>query len=116
MAKFQKGHTKLGGRKAGTPNKISLDVRAKLSEMGCDPIEGLARVGMATEKDSPAIAARCYGELANYVHAKRRAVELTGPDGSAIEVNANSSALQALEDRIDGIAQRLGAKTVAVNP
>ncbi|MBA2307269.1 hypothetical protein H0W26_04005 [Candidatus Dependentiae bacterium] len=35
-----------GGRSKGTPNKKSQDIRERLLAMGCDPIEGMARIAM----------------------------------------------------------------------
>lgn len=73
---FKKGQKKLGGRKPGTPNKITSDVRFTLERLKCDPIEGMAR--MANDKKlEPALRLRAYAELAQYQYPKRRAVEIT---------------------------------------
>jgi hypothetical protein len=37
---------KTGGRTAGTPNKRTLDVIERLDELGCDPIEGMAKIAL----------------------------------------------------------------------
>jgi hypothetical protein len=47
----------------------------KLLELGCDPIEGLAKIA-GDEKTSPELKVRCYSELAQYVHPKRKAMDL----------------------------------------
>jgi len=52
--------------------------------LGCDPIAGLAGIAMAPET-APELKVRCYAELAQYVHAKRKAVEL-GPDRDDAEI------------------------------
>lgn len=46
MAGRKPGTPKTGGRQKGTPNKATKEVIAKLEEMGCDPIEGMARIAM----------------------------------------------------------------------
>jgi hypothetical protein len=96
------------GRKKGSPPcRLAADVRSRLQELGCDPIAGMAMIALA--KGTPvAIAQRCYAELAQYAYPKRRAVEISGIDGAAIEVNDNSSALESLKARIAGIAARIG--------
>lgn len=93
---FTKGREKTGGRKKGTPNKASVGIR--LEEMGCDPIEFMARVmnGEAIEARLPgtpenAKPVKIRGtldqrisvakELAGFVAPKRKAIE-GGPDGS----------------------------------
>ena len=69
------GLPKTGGRKSGTPNKRTLDLAQKLEALGCDPIEGLARIAMEPTT-APELKVRCYAELAQYVHAKRKAIAL----------------------------------------
>src|SRR6185503_2272964 len=116
---FQKGQPRPAnaGRKKGSTCKLTADVRTRLQELGCDPIEGLARVGMAAEsKGERAVASRCFAELANYVYPKRRAVEISGIDGAAIEVNDNSSAIESLASRIAGIAARIGTAGTPQQP
>ncbi|HZL57798.1 MAG TPA: hypothetical protein VFC21_11975 [Bryobacteraceae bacterium] len=98
------------GRKKGQVCRLAADVRSKLQELGCDPIEGLARLAMDPDSERP-IVARCLTELAQYVYPKRRAIEISGIDGAAIEVNDNSSAIESLKTRIDGIASRIGTRS-----
>lgn len=98
-----------GGRKKGTPNKPCHDIADKLQRLGCDPIEGMARialgdmpcpscVGRGLPKDTcedcggsgaEAIKAdlkgKMFAELAQYIHPKRKAVEVTGPDNGPIQ-------------------------------
>jgi hypothetical protein len=75
---------KTGGRTAGTPNKRTAEVGAKLAALGCDPIEGMARIAM-DEANPIELRARMYSELAGYVAAKRKAVELSSEDEAAGE-------------------------------
>ncbi len=68
------GLPKTGGRKQGTLNRSTQAIIDKLDELGCDPIEGLARIAM--DVDSPReLRVRCYAELAQYVYPKRKAAE-----------------------------------------
>lgn len=38
---------KTGGRQKGTPNRRSKDIADTLKRLGCDPIEGMARIAIA---------------------------------------------------------------------
>jgi hypothetical protein len=65
---------KTGGRVPGSLNKRSVEVAERLARLGCEPIEGMARIAM--DKHAPLdIRARMFAELASYCYAKRRAVE-----------------------------------------
>ena len=69
---------KTGGRSRGTPNKRTQDVMEKLDELGCDPIEGMARIAQQAEADGDKnLAAQMYKELAPYIAPKRKAIEQT---------------------------------------
>lgn len=48
-----KDGTKSGGRKKGTPNKITLDVASALDALGCNPLELSAKIAMGEELDGP---------------------------------------------------------------
>ena len=74
-----------GGRQIGTPNKRTLEVRERLAELNCDPIQGMALIAMDPEATLE-LRGRMFAELASYVAPKRRATELTGADGAAIAV------------------------------
>lgn len=66
---------KTGGRVAGTPNKRTEEVAARLAALECDPIEGMARIAM--DPDSPVeLRGRMFAELAQYVAPKRRALDV----------------------------------------
>ena len=65
-----------GGRSAGTPNKRTAEVRERLDALGCDPLEGLAKIAADPTIDI-ALRARCYADLLPYVYPKRKTVELT---------------------------------------
>ena len=70
-----KGLVKTGGRKAGTPNRNTQDLIERLATLGCDPIEGLARIAM-DPATKPELKFRCFAELAQYVHPKRKATDI----------------------------------------
>jgi len=82
MTKVEKSE-KRGGRKAGTPNKATQDVKDRLKALGCDPIEGMAfiareaRNGEGDLRDLQ-LAGQMYKELAQYVAPKRKAIEVSG--------------------------------------
>jgi hypothetical protein len=103
-------------QRLGCPNKVKMDVEAKLSAMDCNPIEGMARIARMAEtafadnlkelndgvevqipglyKDL-ALAGSMYKELAQYVAPKRKAIEHTGPDGGPIQQSISKIELVA---------------------
>lgn len=95
-----KGKPKTGGRKKGTPNKVNSEIADLLDRLGCNPIEGLARIangerlkcgvstiaGYAEEEIMPTFAQRlkAYTELAEYAAPKRKAVEFGPGEGGKV--------------------------------
>lgn len=83
------GH-KTGGRKKGVPNKAKAEIESRLKALGCDPIEGMARIAQMAEEDAQAaeklseriaainLAGKMYAELAEYVAPKRSRIEHVG--------------------------------------
>ena len=73
---FEKGHTKIGGRKKGTSNKVTL-IRADdlLLELGINPIQKLIEIA---ESDEASIDQRinCYKEIAKYTYPRLKLQEL----------------------------------------
>lgn len=69
------GQPKSGGRKKGTPNRLTQDVAERLAALGCDPLEGMARLAMDPQS-SPEFRFRCYAELLPYVYPKRKPMEI----------------------------------------
>ncbi len=94
------GH-KTGGRKAGSKNKLKVEVESIKDEletrMGCDPIAGMARIAKHP-KASLDLQGRMYAELASYVYAKRKAVEHTGAAASGGITVVVRSVLQPTEE------------------
>lgn len=109
------GKGRYGGRTKGTPNKRTKELIEKLEAMGFDPVEAMVYVyrkaraeyrradkvavalmayqtdhGLQTSRvdSSPQwlrIAGDMAKELMQYTHAKRKAVEVSGPNGKPIE-------------------------------
>ncbi len=75
-----------GGRRKGTPTIAVVD---RLEALGCDPIEGMARIAM-DENAELILRAQMYKELAQYVAPKRKAVEVTGEDGDPMQMELKS--------------------------
>jgi len=74
---------KTGGRKKGTPNKITVEVIELLEQLNCNPVEGLAR--LALESNCEEMKFKAYKELAQYVAPKRRAIDLRASDSMTHE-------------------------------
>ena len=74
------GTPKTGGRKKGTPNRVTRDVSERLEALGCDPIKGMAQIAM-NPKTRPDLRARMFAELAQYVYSKRKTLEIAS-DGN----------------------------------
>jgi hypothetical protein len=58
-------------------------VIAKLEALGCDPIEGMARIAMDAA-NTPELRGKMYAELAGYVAPKRKAIDHSSDDGSTV--------------------------------
>jgi hypothetical protein len=70
---FEKGHTKIGGRQKGTPNKKHLlRVDEILLQLDINPIQKLIEIA---ESDESSVDQRisCYKEIAKYTFPKLRA-------------------------------------------
>jgi hypothetical protein len=72
------------GRRKGTRNKLSLAVSERLTELGCDPIEGMAALAM-DPRNPVELRGRMYSELAAYCYPKKKSIEHSGPAGGPIE-------------------------------
>jgi hypothetical protein len=73
---FEKGHTKIGGRKKGTSNKVTL-IRADdlLLELDINPIQKLIEIA---ESDEASLDQKinCYKEIAKYTYPRLKLQEL----------------------------------------
>lgn len=80
---------KFGGRKKGTPNKKTQGVAEKIEALGCDPIKGMIEVAnLALQDKDLALAGNMFKELAQYIAPKRKSVEVSGPNGEAVQVQS----------------------------
>jgi hypothetical protein len=73
---------KTGGRTSGTPNRKTQAIIDHLEALGCDPIEGMARIAM-DETIEIGIRAQMYEELAQYGASKRKAIEVRSEAGQS---------------------------------
>ena len=73
---FEEGHSKIGGRKKGTPNKVTL-IKADdlLLELDVNPIQKLIEIA---ESDEATLDQRinCYKEIAKYTYPRFKSQEL----------------------------------------
>ena len=73
---FEEGHSKIGGRKKGTPNKVTL-IKADdlLLELNVNPIQKLIEIA---ESDEATLDQRinCYKEIAKYTYPRLKLQEL----------------------------------------
>ena len=73
---FEKGHTKIGGRKKGTSNKVTL-IRDDdlLLELDINPIQKLIEIA---ESDEASLDQKinCYKEIAKYTYPRLKLQEL----------------------------------------
>ena len=65
---------KTGGRLAGTPNKRTDLLTAKLGSLGLDPVDELCRIAMSDDVDVE-LRARVLMDLMGYVYPKRKALD-----------------------------------------
>ena len=79
---------KTGRRRKGTPNKATLTIAEKLQALGCDSIEGMARIAM-DEKHSPKLKGRYYSELAHDVSVSKAKTQRTPLPRNRKPVTAN---------------------------
>lgn len=89
---------KTGGRTRGTPNRRTNDIQSLLERLGCDPIEGMARIAMDPQ-NSIEVRARMYAELAGYIAPKRKALQVDGGDAKRVIFNIGIAPRQPLSDQ-----------------
>ncbi len=103
---FQKGQPKIGGRKKGTPNKKTVELRTKLESKGHDPFLALAEIAIEARAaaaqvegkdklDWLKLASANNAELTQYIEPKRKAIEHSGSIGS------HEESLEDLDDSPD---------------
>jgi hypothetical protein len=85
---FVKGTPKPAGsgRKKGQSARAT--VTAILEQFHCDPIEGMIRIAQ-DKKAKLELRGRLYAELAQYRWPKLRAMEISGPEGAAVQMSGD---------------------------
>jgi len=90
---------KTGGRVKGTPNLRTQEAMAKLEELGCNPIEGMARIAM-DKSNTIELRAKMYSELAPYIFPKRKAMDInSNSDGVTIIVNRGNAESKLINEQ-----------------
>jgi hypothetical protein len=97
VGSFEKGHKKLGGRKAGTPNKATQSLMDKCEAKGLDVFEALIDVAQDGAKNFEWRFA-ALKELAQYLYPKRKAIEVSTP--SAVEQEAERFAALSQDEQV----------------
>jgi hypothetical protein len=91
MPRGAKAGERRGGRQKGTPNKRTIAVAEKLAALGCDPIKQMGQIAL-DESVEVSLRVQVLKELCQYVAPKRKAVEVTGEDGSPLKGELTFSA------------------------
>jgi hypothetical protein len=72
-----------GGRKKGTPNKVTQMARDIAAEEGVDPIRGLCRIAKNTKLPID-IRQRAYAEVARYTYPRLNSIDVGGAGGGPV--------------------------------
>lgn len=91
------------GQKPGTRTKRSLETQEiyeRIVEKYGEPMLALAEMSFDPQYD-PAIRQSSLKELVSYGHAKKRVVEVTGPDGGALEIDVRLSLIEQITTAIN---------------
>ena len=85
------GHPKWGGRRAGTPNRVNVDVRNRI-EAEADPVGFLIKVvkGSKIRGENPSMAQR--------IRAAERLLAKVVPDLKAVEMSIEAEIVRCLDD------------------
>lgn len=135
-----KGRKKAGGRTKGTPNKKTAALYGSIEErsraLGVDPFEIMllfakgdwralkfpseiretraidGRIVKGTEYITPAMRLSAATDACKYLYAQKKAVEHSGPDGTAINVNAgaNGQLVRDFVQMVTGYTDEMRAK------
>lgn len=89
------GCQRTGGRKAGTPNKLTASIKEAI--LGAFEASGGMRYLMTVAREHPQVFCALLGKLLP--------TEVSGPNGGPIEVE---DARERLIDRVNSIAARIG--------
>lgn len=100
MAGRLKGTPKTGGRKKGTPNKNTQNLLALCEYHNCHPFEAMLLIAM--READPRVAFDMWEKCAQYVHSKRKALEVQPPaeGGQGISDNEKAALLKQARSEI----------------
>lgn len=101
---FQKGRAKTGGIQTGGHHKVTSDIRALLDGLGCNPVEGLARIAM-DEANPVEVRRRAFADVARYIHPQLQSVAVSGPDGGPVQTES-ANPRELLFERIEELRRR----------
>lgn len=98
MRGFKKGEPRPpgAGRAKGTPNKKTEMLMEICERMKCNPFEGLVK--LAQESEDEGIRLGAYKEVCSYLYPKRKAIEVSGPDGGPIQSGIDQEAKILLDE------------------
>lgn len=82
---------KVGGRKKGTPNKATADVRAAVAEIAQNNVAKVQGWLDRTARKQPARAVQLFMDLIEYHIPKLQRTELTGKDGKDLAVTVQGA-------------------------
>ena len=99
------GTPRVGGREKGTPNKKTVELQERVKKFmqqqgikNFDPLVALA--GIAVDKATPLkLKVESLKELAQYLHPKRRAVEVSGEQ--TINVQEKEKKIKEIDDLLE---------------
>ena len=77
-----------------------MEVRNTLDEANCDPLKELAKLAMDPTTDF-STRVSILKDLNQYVHPKRRSIDIGNTDGNALVVNIRSFAGEAAKEMVD---------------
>lgn len=95
---------------ASAPNKRTAEVAERLEALGCDSIQGMARIAMDTSAAAE-LRGRMYSELAQYVAPKRKAVGHSAADGGTFTTSWLDNDVRSMSTPklVDLMLQRIAA-------
>lgn len=104
MGKFESGHKKTGGREKGVLNRKTESLIEICEREGLNVFEALVRIAKDPINE-PKLQFDALKELAQYLYPKRKAIEHSGPDGNAIQLEFNPYKDMSEEDLDKCLAQ-----------
>jgi len=94
-----KGHKRYGGRVAGTPNKSTINLSEIAERVGVDPFEILLLFAKGdykalgySEPIEQSIRAKCASDACQYLHSKKKALEVSGDPNAPIGIRVLTDA------------------------